>query len=231
MKRFYQTVTTSEQDGGWRVLLDGRGIRTAAGRAQVVPTEALALALAAEWERQGPQIDPAAFPMRDLADFTLDVTGPDRAQVIAELLPYAETDTLCYRADPDEALYRRQLELWEPLLAEAERRLGVSFTRVSGVVHRPQPQATLERLREELAAMDPFALTAARMLASLAASLVIALEAVRPQARAEALWAAANLEEDWQVALWGEDAEAAERRALRFESFGTAMALARLARG
>ena len=233
MKRFYKEVTTApdaEAEGHWRVLLDGRPIRTAGGRPQRVPTPALAEALAAEWTGQGDEVDPRSLVLRDLTDFAIDAIGADREAAIAGILPYAETDTLCYRADPDEALYKRQLAVWEPVLETLETRLGVTFSRVSGIVHRPHPDQTLARLRAELDAHDIYTLAALRMLASLAASLVIALEAIRPDADAEALWRAANLEEDWQVELWGEDAEAAANRAARFEGFSLAMRMAALAR-
>ena len=101
MKRFYKDVTVGEQAGGWRVLLDGRGIRTAGKRQQIVPTRALADALAAEWAAQGEELDPTRFVFRDMADYTLDVVAGGRDDVIAGMLPYAETDTLCYRGEPD----------------------------------------------------------------------------------------------------------------------------------
>lgn len=230
MKRFYKEVTQAPQDGGWRVLLDGRGIKTAGGRPQVLPTMAMAEALGAEWAAQGEEIDTATFPLRDLADFALDAMAGDPALALREILPYAETDTLCYRADPEDALYQRQLAVWEPLLAGIEARHGLAFPRVSGILHKPIPPETLARLGAILARQDAFALAALRMLSSLAASLTIALAAVEPGADAEALWKAANLEEDWQVELWGEDWEAAERRAARFEAFKLAIRFANLAR-
>ena len=230
MKRFYKQVSVEPAEGGWQVRLDGRGVKTAGGRPQVVPGSALAEALAAEWASQGEEIDPAGFPLRDLADYAIDVAAADREAVIAETLPYAETDTLCYRADPDEALFRRQEEVWEPLLAQIETRLEVRFARVSGIVYRSQPQATVDRLRAELAEADAFTLASLRMLASLAASLVVALAAIRPGADAEALWRAAELEADWQAELWGEDYEAAQRRAARFAALQVGMRMAELAR-
>ncbi|WP_159978538.1 MULTISPECIES: ATP12 family chaperone protein [unclassified Novosphingobium] len=230
MKRFYKEASIEQADGGWRAVLDGRGIRTAGGRAQIVPTEALARALAAEWAGQAETIEASAFHFRDLADFAIDAIAGNHQAVIAELVPYAETDTLCYRADPDEALYKRQAEIWEPLLSAFEARLGVRFTRVSGIMHRPQPEQTLARLQAELEACNDFQLAALKMLSSLSASLVIALEAIRPSADADALWVAAELEADWQVELWGEDWEATELRVTRFAAFKLAMKLAELAR-
>jgi chaperone required for assembly of F1-ATPase len=211
------------------VLLDGRGIKTAGGRAQVLPSRALAEAMAAEWAGQGEELDLGAFFMRDLADYATDVVALDRAGVIKSLLAYAGTDTLCYRAEPDEPLRERQDEVWDPLLVAAERRWDVHFERVAGIMHRPQPAATLARMAAVLAAEGDFALAALTTLTSLAASLVIALAALRPDADAEALWEAANLEEDWQAELWGKDMEAEARRERRFEAFAAAMRFARLA--
>ena len=231
MKRFYKKTGVAESDGGWRVLLDGRGIKTAGGRPQIVPTRALAEALAAEWAAQGEEIAAWGFVLRDLADYAIDVIADDPAEAIRAILPYGETDTLCYRADPGEALLRRQEERWEPLLTAAEARFDVHFERVSGIIHRPQPAATLKRLETLLSGQDAFALAAIRTLASLAASLVVALAAIAPQADAPALWDAANLEEDWQAELWGKDAEAEARRANRLASFLAAVRFAALVRG
>lgn len=230
MKRFYKTVDVAEADGGWRVLLDNRAIKTAAGAPQIVPTRALAKALAQEWSGQGETLDPALFALRDLADFAIDAITGGKEDAVAGLLPYAETDTLCYRADPDEPLHRRQLEIWEPVLTRAEARFDVRFTRVSGIVHKPQPAPTLERLAQELQDRDPFTLVALRVLASLSASLVVGLLAIEPDADIAALWDAANLEEEWQAELWGREWEAEERRARRFAAFAMAARFAALVR-
>jgi chaperone required for assembly of F1-ATPase len=230
MKRFYRAAECGETEGGWQVRLDGRGVKTAGGRAQVVPSRALAVALAAEWAAQGEEIDPAGFVLRDLADYVLDVVTHDPAALVTTLTGYAETDTLCYRADPEEPLHARQLELWEPLLRAAELRWDVHFERIAGVIHRPQPEVTLARMRTLLTTLDPYTLAALHNTASLAASLVIGLAALEPAANVAGLWQAAELEETWQAEQWGEDAEAALRRARRFAGFTAATRFAALAR-
>jgi chaperone required for assembly of F1-ATPase len=231
MKRFYKDVTVEAAEGGFGVRLDGRAIKSVGGRPQVVPTRALAEALAAEWDGQGEEIDPARFLYRDMTDYALDVVTGDPTGVAAEILPYAETDTLCYRAEPDEAFAARQRLMWEPLLTDAETRLGVKFVRVSGIIHKPQPVETLARLQAELDRLNPFELAALRNTASLAASLVIGLTALTPGVDLDALWDAANLEEDWQAELWGKDEEALERRERRSRAFSAAARFAGLARG
>jgi chaperone required for assembly of F1-ATPase len=228
MKRFYNDVTVGQEDGGFRVMLDGRGIRTQGGKPQIVPTAALAQAMAAEWADQGEMLDTARFTFRDMADYAIDVIVPAPDAARADLLPYAETDTLCYRAEPDEPLAARQRLLWEPLVTMAEAQHGVAFTRVAGIIHKPQPDATLAALRQRLDAVSPFALAALSSTTTLSASLIIGLAALDPTADIDALWDAACLEEDWQAELWGKDEQALARRALRAQAFASAAQFARL---
>lgn len=230
MKRFYKNAAATAAENGWQVTLDGRGIKTAMGAPQVVPNQTLAHALAAEWAAQGEEIEPAGFVLRDLADYAIDVVRADRDAAIANLLRFAESDTLCYRADPEDALFKRQQEVWEPLLRAAEARHGIHFQRVSGIIHRPQPSATLDTLRAYLEQQDDFTLAALTTLASLAASLTVAIAALAEGAEAETLWNVANLEEDWQAELWGEDTLAKERRDLRAAEFANAVHFAALTR-
>ena len=227
MKRFYEDVAVVQIDGGWSVALDERVVKTQGKRPQVLPTKALADLLAGEWRDQGETIDPRSFRHRDMADYAIDVVAADREATIAKLLAYAETDTLCYRADPEDALWRRQQEVWEPLLTALEAREGIKLERVSGVVHRAPIPETVAGLRRRLEKLDPFELAALETLTALSASLCIGLAALEPDADGEALWNAANLEEDWQAERWGADEEAAARREERRLGFLNAMSFAR----
>lgn len=233
IRRFYRDVTLGRVTGGWQVMLDGRGVKTVGGAPQVVPGEALGEALAAEWRGQGDRIDPASLPLRDMADYAIDMVAPDPGAVARGLVAYAETDTLCYRADPDEPLHARQQAVWEPLLSAFEAANGIALVRVSGVLHRPQPPETLAKLAARLTALDPFVLAGVEAMTKLAASLVIALAALDARGEEEplALWQAACLEEEWQAELWGRDWEAEERRQRREADFLLACGFARMAAG
>lgn len=232
MKRFYRDVALAPVEGGWQVALDGRTVRTPGGAQQVAPAEPLARALAAEWEAQGEALDPKSFPMRDMADYAIDVVAPAPHAVADTLIAYAETDTLCYRADPGEPLFERQEQVWEPLLSAFEAREGAVFVRVSGIVHAQQDARTLERLHARVCAENPFRLAALEAMSALSASLVIGLTALADtgaeEDAARALWRAASLEEEWQAELWGRDQEAEERRARREADFLAAWRFARL---
>lgn len=233
IRRFYKDVTLAKVAGGHQVMLDARGVKTVGGAPQIVPTAALGEAMAAEWRQQGEKIDPASLPLRDMADYAIDIVAADPAAVAKGLVAYAETDTLCYRADPDEPLHARQQAVWEPLLRQFETAHGVTLVRVSGVLHRPQPPETLAKLEARLLALPPFVLAGVEAMTKLAASLVTALAALDAAHEDEplALWQAVCLEEEWQADLWGRDWEAEERRARREADFLRACAFARLARG
>lgn len=220
MKRFYENVDVAKAaDGGWQVTLDGRGLRTVKGTPQIVPTRNLAQALAREWADQSEDIDTSRFVHRDQTDFAIDIVANKPEESIDTLIGYAETDTLCYRADPEEPLFARQLAVWEPLIERVEQAHDVRFTRVSGIVHRSQPAGTLTKLREILRGKDHFTLAGTQTLASLAASLCLPLLALEDGAEPVSLWRAASLEEEWQSDLWGRDKEAETRRRKRQEAF------------
>jgi len=231
MKRFWKEVAVEQAEGGWRVTLDGRPIKTQGHAPQVVPTEALAELLAAEWRAQGEEIDPTAFAARDLADYAIDMVAADPSAIADKLMRYGETDTLCYRADPDEPLHKRQWAEWEPLLTAFEARENVRMERVSGIVHKAQPAATLAILKARLQALDPFTLAALEVLTSLAASLTVGLSAIELDADIASLWHAAELEELWQAELWGDEPLAQARRKRRGADFARAAIFAAASRG
>ncbi len=236
MKRFYKTVDVqpvAPESGakGWQVMLDNRAIRTVKGSAQIVPHEHLAHELAREWRDQGEVIDAATLPMRDMVDYTIDVVAPQPSAVVDGLIAYADTDTLLYRANPEEALFKRQLEMWEPIVTAFEAREGVSFKRASGIMHVRQESAALARIRDLLGAFDPFVLTGVEAMTNLAASLITGLTAIRADADPLALWRAASLEEEWQAEQWGLDEEAEARRIKRESDFLKARQLVRVSLG
>jgi chaperone required for assembly of F1-ATPase len=231
IRRFYREVAVQQTQGGWQVMLDGRGVKTVAGSAQIVPTAALAEALAEEWARQGEKIDPQDLPLRDMADYALDVVAGDAGGMVQTLVAYGDTDTLCYRADPDEPLHARQLVVWEPLLRDFEQRFALRMVRVSGILHRPQDPAALAAISAALMGKDAFVLAGLEAMTRLAASLVTGLLALEANTQSDTLklWQAACLEEEWQADLWGRDAEAEERRARRERDFLRAWQFARAA--
>ncbi|WP_288987022.1 ATP12 family protein [uncultured Sphingopyxis sp.] len=228
MKRFWKTATTVPQDGGWGIALDGRPVRTPARAPLVVPSEELAEAIAAEWNAQGSDIDPAAMPMTGIANAAIDLATGDRAAFADTIAAYAQTDLLCYRDDRDAALQGEQAAAWNPLLAWAEARHGIEFALAQGVLPIDQPAATVAALREAVHALDPFRLAPLSPLVTIGGSLVAGLALVEDAFAADMLWEAVSLDELYQERRWGADSEAQKARARRAADWGNAARFLRL---
>jgi len=212
MKRFYRDVTVSAQPGGFGVALDGKALRTPAKRALLLPTRALAEALAAEWAGQGGDIRPDTMKLMALASTALDLVADKRAAVADEAARYAGTDLLCYRAEAPESLVRREWALWQPLLDWAADRFDAPLRVTAGIVPIEQPADSLKALRFVLDGLDPLTLAALADLTAACGSLILALALWDGRLDAAGAYEAAVLDEDFQNERWGEDAEAMIRR-------------------
>ncbi|RXV64808.1 ATPase [Roseovarius sp. A46] len=207
-KRFWNAAEVAEAGGGFGVRLDGRAVRTPAKAELVVPTQALAREIAAEWDAQEGEIVPATMPLTRAANAAIDRVAREQAAVAAMLAEYGSSDLLCYRAESPAELVARQAEAWDPLLDWAESVFSARLRTTSGVMHVTQDAAALERLHAEVRLLDIWALTAFHDLVCLSGSLVIGLAALRDQAPLEALWRASRIDESWQQEQWGSDEEA-----------------------
>lgn len=208
MKRFWKVSRAVRREGGWSVELDGKPLRTPAKQALAVPSEALAEAIAREWDEAGETVDPRTMPLTGLANAAIDRVSPNPDAFAAGLARYGETDLLCYRAEAPAALVERQAATWDPLLAWARRRFDVDFAVTAGITHVPQPKATVDRLAHAVAALDPFRLAALAPLVSIGGSLVAALAVAERALSAAEAWQAVSLDERWQLENWGSDTEA-----------------------
>jgi len=220
MKRFWTNVGV---DADRVVRLDDRPVRTPGRAPLALPTPALAEAVAGEWRAVEETVDPRAMPLTGLANAAIDRIGADPAPFAQGLARYAETDLLCYRADSPPELVERQDRVWNPLLDWARDRYDVHFTLVSGIMHRPQPDATVDRLAQAVAALDAFRLAALSPVVTITGSLVLALALLEGAAEPDAVWIAAHVDEDFQAEIWGEDYLATEARDGKRREFDAAV--------
>ncbi|MFN3619966.1 ATP12 family chaperone protein [Sphingorhabdus sp.] len=212
MRRFWKEVTLEPTTFGQAVRLDGRPVKTPTGNVLALPTQKMADAVVAEWEAVEKTLNPVNMPMTGFANAAIDRIATDRAGFAAAIAAYGETDLFCYRATAGEALAERQTQIWDPWLRWAQERYGVSFVIVEGIMHQPQPAATLETLRAVVAARGTFELAAMAKLAHLSGSLVATLAVIERAGSAEDIWNAACLDELWQEELWGADHWAQKNR-------------------
>lgn len=217
MKRVYKQVSAGpapeELGAGFVVRLDGRLLKTPAKAPLVVPHEGVARAVAAEWDAQEEEVRPREMPMMALATTALDLIGPRRAEVLRELSAYGETDLLCYRAERPDSLVARQREIWQPLVDWAALTLDAPLVVTTGILHAEQPADALAAIERAVEAHDDLALAALSSATKASASIVIALALSRQRLDAAEAFEAAELDESYQMELWGEDEEALRRRA------------------
>jgi chaperone required for assembly of F1-ATPase len=229
-KRFYEDVAVASKVNGFIVTLDGRKLKTPAKTDLILPSEAAAEAIAAEWRAQGDAIDPRTMPLTRLVNSALDGVARDVQSVIADIVRYAGSDLVCYRAAEPEALVTVQSEAWDPVLAFAREDLGARFICVEGVTFAEQPPRAIAAVREAVVQSTgerPLAVAALHVMTTLTGSVLLALAVARRELTPEAAWEAAHVDEDFQMRVWGADVEALERRAKRFAEMRAAAQLMR----
>jgi chaperone required for assembly of F1-ATPase len=223
-KRFYKEAGVAEAEGGFAITLDGKPIRTPSGRQVVIPSRALADAVAAEWAAQGETIDPVTMPLTRIANSVVEGVV-DRVELVTDdLAKYFESDLLFYRAGHPEGLVAREAAHWDPPLFWAAETLGAHFILSEGVMHVKQPDEAIEAARSALPG-DAWSVAALHVVTTLTGSALLALALAHGVHDAGQVWAAAHVDEDWNAEKWGVDEEAAARRATRLRDFEAAVAV------
>lgn len=214
-KRFWKEVTTVQDGAGWGVRLDGRAVKTPAKSALIVPTEAMAKAIAAEWDAQQGEVRPDSMPVTRSANSAIDKVTPQFDAIVEMLGEYGGSDLLCYRADAPEELVARQNAHWDPLLAWAEAELAAPLRMTVGVVPVAQDAESLAHMTGALWAYDPFQMVALHDLIAISGSLVIGLAIAKGRITPDEGWLASRVDEMWQAEVWGADEEADATEAVK----------------
>jgi len=218
--RFYQSATAGEGADGFQVLLDGKAVRTPARRPLAAPVRALAEALAEEWNAQKDKVDPAAMPLTRLANSIIDGVAPTPAPVATEIEKYLGTDMVFYRAADPAGLVASQQKHWDPVLDWARETLGARFVLAEGVMHVPQSADAIASAQAAIPKgeniREAWRLGALNVVTTLTGSALIALALAAGRLTIDEAWAAAHVDEDWNMSLWGRNEVILARRAYRF---------------
>lgn len=222
-KKFYKLAEAVAEENGFTLKLDGRNARTPARNLLQVPDQKLAEAIAAEWNGQGEVIDPDLMPHTRIVNSALDGVADRRMEVIDDLVRYAGSDLVCYRADSPEKLVEAQSRAWDPVLSWCRNELGAQFTVSDGLMHVAQPQQATDAVSDAVRTIQsPVALAAFHVMTTLSGSVLIPLAHIRGALSADGAWDAAHVDELYQEAIWGVDEEAARRRDIRQRDFKVA---------
>ena len=220
MKRFWQDVRIGVDRS---ILLDTRPVRTPGRAPLILPNDALAEAVAAEWRAVDGDVDPRAMPLTGLSNAAIDIVTSDPGRFAAGLAAYAESDLVCYRADSPDPLVERQQAAWDPVIEWVRARYDSHVETTAGVMHVAQPPATIERLGSAIAGHGAFTLAGASPIVTLTGSLMLTLALIERAFDTDMIWAAAHVDEDWQAELWGSDDLATATRAVKRVEFDAAV--------
>ena len=222
-KRFFKDVATEQRDNVWVILLDGRTVKTPGKNLLSVKDFGLAKKIAVEWDDQAVRIDPMTMPLTRLLNTALDGVAGDMQAVKEDIVRYAGTDMLCYRAGAPEGLVAQQTEAWDPWIDWAQTVLGCRFVLAEGVMHVAQPPESLAAFGVHVGAInDPLVLAATHVVTSLTGSATLALALQKGAIEWEELWRIAHLDEDWNISQWGEDEEATVLRESKYRDMKAA---------
>ena len=225
-KRFYTAASVVPVENAFAVHLDGKSVRTPGKALLALPTEKAAALVAAEFEAQAETIDPVTMPVLRLVNTAIDGVASDPQAVLEDVLRFASSDLLCYRADSPQGLVDRQNVHWDPVIDWARSSLGARFELAEGVIHVEQPRESIAVLGAHLARRnDPFRLAAIHVMTSITGSALLALAVDAGELTGETAWTAGHVDEDWQIEHWGQDSEAVARRAFRHRDMMAAVAL------
>lgn len=225
-KRFYKQAEVAPLAEGFAIHLDGKPVRTPTRALLVLPTKASAELVAAEFAAQGEQIDAMTMPVMRLANTAIDGVATDPQAVIEDILRFASSDMLCYRASSPEVLVVRQADAWDGVLDWARASLGARFLLAEGVMHVEQPREAIGAVGIHVSQRsEPMRLAALHLMTSLTGSALLALAVDSGELDLETAWTAAHVDEDWQIEQWGQDAEALARRNSRKRDMAAAVHL------
>ena len=222
-KRFYTQAHVDLRDGAHALLLDGKPAKTPGRKPLALPTESAARLVADEWQAQAGQIDPATMPVTRIVNSALDGVAHEIDAVRDEIVKYAGSDLVCYRAAEPEGLAQSQTLLWDPVLAFARDELGARLVLAQGILFVDQPDHAIAAVRRAVEEVDgAIALACLHVMTTLTGSALIALAVARGQMSVEAAWAATHADEDFQMRIWGADSDAIARRQRRWTEMKSA---------
>lgn len=212
MRRFYKTATVAKRNDKFVIELDGKTVKTPEKAVCFIPTKEMADIVAKEWNAQEKEIDTFSMPITKMVNTAIDRVEKRRADLIDELVNYASSDQICYRADYPDELIEQQNNLWNPLLKRIKEIYSIDLKVTTGIIHIEQSKDQLDKIRSVIEEIESFKLTAFHSMTTVTGSVTIAFNLFGRHITIDQAWEAGHLDENFQTSQWGIDAEAEERR-------------------
>jgi chaperone required for assembly of F1-ATPase len=222
MKKVYKSAKCGKFPEGFALLLDDKAARTPMGKPFVMRSQPLAEAVAQEWQAQGETIRKETMRLTHIACVAIDLVAERRAAVLEDILPYGDTDLVCYRAGDIPVLAARQAERLDPIVGWAKDKLGVALKVTGDVMPVTQPEANNMQFTEILSHYDDWKLAALACAVKPLGSLTLALALAEGRLDAKTACELSQLEETYETEAWGSDEEKEQKLQLRREDIHAA---------
>ena len=213
-KRFYKAASYQACEGGYEVLLDSRSLKSPAKAPLILPTDALASTIAAEWDAQDDEIAPESMPIFSLAATAIDRVMTQRKMLDEELVRFGENDLISYRCSPDEdpVLAAREQEQWGAIQAWMADTHNVHFAVFDGIMPQAQPAAVAVNLAQTIEMINDWQMVSCYRATTLTGSVSLGLAFIANHLDVAGLMSHAFLDDLYQEEKWGADEWAIERR-------------------
>jgi len=219
IRRFYKKVNVVREGEGYEILLDKRTLRTPSRQLMRLPSLPLALAIAAEWQIQGPYLKPFSMPLTQLSSTALDIPFTlQRPPFCDRVVSFLHSDTACYR-EVKEKIRALQNACLDPVLAHVRERYGLEMRVNDGMDLQDASEEVVGRLRKVLEGVSDIELVALETAVTVTKSVAIALCLLDGHLSIEQALRCSRTEEDTQADLYGRveghhDIEEAQTRML-----------------
>uniref|UniRef100_A0A8C1T622 ATP synthase mitochondrial F1 complex assembly factor 2 n=1 Tax=Cyprinus carpio TaxID=7962 RepID=A0A8C1T622_CYPCA len=204
-KKFYENVSIAQGEGGlFEINLDKRKLKTPGGKLFTVPNEALAIAVATEWDAQKDTLKFYTMHLTTLCNTALDnPTQRTKEQMISAALKFLETDTICYRVEEPPGLVELQRNEWDPVMNWIEQRYNVVIGSSSNIMGPQIPEETKETFQQHLNSYNLWSMTGLEYVITQLKSLVLSFGLIDRHLSVEQAVVLSRLEEEYQIQRWG----------------------------
>lgn len=206
----YSQVSIAFKDEAYIILLDGKPLQIKGKPTLRLTNKYHAELVAAEWRTQIKNIKLSAMPCTHLLSTVAEQTPKQRTHLMKQMRKYAETDLLCYRTRYPADLSAQQAQAWDPWLDWAQA-FGIQLLVTDTIKVIEQPQKALTALDKRLRSLEDIDLALCAYFTALYGSVILGLAVTNRAISAQEAWALSRLDEHWQQAQWGKDAQAVAR--------------------
>ncbi|XP_018578180.1 ATP synthase mitochondrial F1 complex assembly factor 2 [Anoplophora glabripennis] len=203
-KRFYKNTSILRSERKFEVILDQRKLKTPKGNIFSVENEALAIAVATEWNSQKDKIVQSKMHITTLCNTILDnPNNLTKYDIVNYIVNYLDTDTVLFQANEDEDLFKFQIAEWDPVIEWFNKRFNVQLKKSTQMDVPPVSDQDKNTLSKHLMSYNFAAVNGFMYGIDTLKSVVLTFACIEKHITPERAVLLSRLEEEYQTGHWG----------------------------